>query len=212
MKTKLNSIVLIAALLLGVGNVWATQVEVDYGTLYYYTLDETPSNSIPTTQFLLSIDGTQTYGFCVDPFTTIDKSTYSYQFLGWTEEYYKAAWLMDTYAPNITTISGRASTVGIQSSIWSAVTNLNYAPEYNTEGQKTTYNSWFGSIPVSFDSNILSKLESEYKILLPYLHGQDLNIKQALIVKYPSVPVPGAALLLGSALIGMVGIRKKFMV
>jgi hypothetical protein len=122
---------------------------------------------------------------------------------------------MDKYAPSEGVINTRRETVGLQASMWSAVTGLNYKPYYNTDYQKSTYNRWFGSLLDSLDEQTLEMLQSEYKILLPFLTtdlGEVIN-KQALIVKYHSspVPIPGAALLLGSALIGMVGVRKKFM-
>ncbi|MBE1425977.1 hypothetical protein H4684_002636 [Desulfomicrobium macestii] len=213
MRLKLICFMMIAAMLLGIGSAWASVVNVDYGTTYSYWASN--GQYLPTTQFSLDIDGFSTYGFCVDPISSIGKGNYSYSFLSWTPEFLQAAWLMDNYARFEGAINTRSETVGLQASIWSAVTNLNYKPVFNTRGQRSTYESWFGSILDSLDDQTLANLQSEYKILLPFLttaSGKVLN-KQALIVKYHSspVPIPGAALLLGSALIGMVGVRKKFM-
>ncbi len=158
------------------------------------------------TQFNVSIDGFDTYGFCVAPAIGISRDTYQYDFLDWTTDYLQAAWLMDNYVPTASTKNARLETVVIQSGIWAAVTNdTGYAPRRGKA--KKDYTAWYASIPTSFDSSQVAYLEQTYKIVNNY-NNEDTY--QTLIVKYPSVvPVPSAVWLLGSGLIGLFGLRTR---
>ena len=191
---------------IAIGNVYAATVDVGWGTVYKYY-----SNSfgkMSATQFDLSFsDGPKdTYGFCVAPTIEIERGTNDYNFMDWTDAYLKAAWLMDQYARTKSTINTRKETVGIQSSIWAAVSDTGYAPKTRYNGLNE-YNSWYGSIGTSFASADKNALKQNYKVVNIF---SDDTQYQTLIVKYPSaVPVPAAVWLFGSGLLGLIGIRRR---
>lgn len=215
MNIWMRTIFLIAVMAWGAVGAQAATMTVDWGRTYdYRTASSVPSvdggrtRTETVTQFNLTFDDNfSTFGFCVAPTISIGQDSYAYSVRDWTPDYLQAAWLMDTYAPDASTINTKGETVGLQSAIWAAVTdNANYKPYYNTNSQRTFYENWYSSLPQSLDDATILALETEYKVIQAYSATNQL--KQTLIVRYPSpVPVPAAVWMLGTALAGLLGLR-----
>lgn len=195
-------------LLIFTGNVCADTVNVGWGTVYSYNTVSHGSESVAQFNLKFNDSGFNTYGFCVAPTITINPVNYNYNFLDWTEDYLQAAWLMDRYAQTKDIINTKDETIGIQSAIWTALTNdVGYAPKNGKNGYNE-YTSWYGSLPSSIDDTLALYLMQNYKILNNV--NSSNKVFQTLIIKYPStVPVPAAVWFLGSGLVGLVGFRRR---
>lgn len=200
MKKSWKFFILIVIILFLASNAWGA-LQVNYNLIPNVQLN---SRIAGITQFDLKLDNINTYGFCIEPNRQIGTGMHEYDVLSWQqmgEKYLGAAWLMDTYAPT----QSKESTVGLQTAIWAVIEGdyLKYRPV--DEIYRDVYTNYLESLSGVDLSLVASALMSSYLLVQP---SNSQGIRQALIIKNP-VPVPGAALLLGSGLIGLIGFQRR---
>jgi hypothetical protein len=139
--------------------------------------------------------------FCVETDTQVYvPGTYYARDLALTANEMKAAWLMDTYAPTTrgayTGYNPLQTGVAVQEAIWSVLEMTGFTSDSDVLALRATL---IGSIPVTLPN-------------LNYVHV-DLYSNTSLTSPVQDfirpVPLPPAAWLLGSGLIGLVVIRRR---
>jgi len=154
------------------------------------------------------------WGFCVDPATgSFEYKPYTLQAI--TDPIEKAAaWLANSYQSGLlsTMYTGQFSSqselaAATQTAIWELIldTGLNVSP---TNGNTYTYNSW-----ATLAQNLVNEAYSNHQNFdasgWRWAHSPEgIGHVQDLLI--PNVPIPGAVWLLGSGLLGLVAIRRRF--
>ena len=198
------------------------QFTLDYGTVGTADVDYLPNYNDGETSNISDFNVTSTdisldysrASYCVDIFDTISKGTYYGELLdistvvsdpsGNTRNYIAAATLLEQYGAAYDADNDNLEEQ-LQLSIWETLYET--AATYDlSSGAFSSADYAFLTIGTGFDI-------SRYKVLRFTDASGNYTDKQDLLVQInrgtPNVPIPGAVWLLGSGLLGLIGVRRK---
>ncbi|PKN43374.1 MAG: hypothetical protein CVU60_03185 [Deltaproteobacteria bacterium HGW-Deltaproteobacteria-18] len=226
MQTKMKGIVLAMVLFLCAGNVWAsvslTSATFDAGSVYKAQTAYDHRNYEFNLSFSSPVEGvSSTFGYCAELGQTFSADT-QYQSAEISGNYLQAAWLIDKYSTYETTDTGfqgttnRVTISALQAAIWSVLGQSTQSRDYTPLKPNWLDRWWLGWDSVRVYNLYTAMLDDVSSI--SDFSGLDLEsrfqlltdgLSQDLIVRTSAVPLPGAAILFGSGLLGLVGLRRR---
>jgi hypothetical protein len=203
------SLALASTFTIGYGTLGSASISDNGGTSY--RSENITDFSVTSNDPLIHID-TSKAAYCVDLYHTIGKLEYDGKMVPLTVNYFDAAKLLNHYGkPYDDDNDNDNSEELLQLSIWETLyeTNGTYSLIGGNFKSASGDNTYLDTL-----SNLGGDIDSYYVLRLYDMGhlGEGAYQQQDLLVKVssggPPVPIPGAIWLLGSGLLGLVGIRR----
>jgi hypothetical protein len=213
MKKSTRMFLLIICLIFNYTICFSTTIDVEWGSVI--PVSTTKAGSIYTTEFGLNIPslGVTTYGYCVEPTSSIHQQSYEFSLLSLNYDpakatgFYQAAWLMDNYAPghgSSTTGDDINKAAALQGEIWKLTNGSSYTLT-NTGIIGSYYKTYSQAIAdLTLTDFLKSYLDSHFMLA----HN---SVCQDLIIELPHNPVPEPAtmFLFGTGILGLIKLRRR---